>query len=69
MKIKCEIVYEDKGRNTEITVEVKGSPTGLRLMNAVERAVEKHMKEVSKETPTANDWKQWNLLGIVKEEA
>lgn len=66
MKVKVEIVYAAPSQNHEITVEVKGSPKGQRLMNAVEKAVEKHMAALAKETPTADNWKRWNLIDVVE---
>lgn len=64
MKFKVQIVYAAPSQNHEIVVEVKGSPTGLKLMNAVEKAVEKEMARKAKdESPTFDNWTRWNLLG------
>lgn len=66
MKAEVEIVYAAPSQNHQITVELKGSPKGQRLLNAVEKAVEKHMADLAKETPTANNWKRWNLLNVIE---
>jgi hypothetical protein len=66
MKVKVEIVYAAPSQNHDIVVELKGSPKGTRLLNAVEKAVEKHMAELAKETPTANNWRRWNLREVVE---
>lgn len=57
MKAKVEMVYADTSKNRTLEVELKGSPTGLRLMNAVERAVEKACKD-------DKEWTRWNLLDV-----
>lgn len=55
MKVKVELVYGDKTtKNVELTL--KGEPKGLRLMNAVEKAVEKLGDE---------KWERWNLLDVI----
>lgn len=64
MKAKVEIVYAAPSQNHEIVVEIKGSPTGVRLLNAVERAVEKHMAKLAKDTASYADWQRWNLIGV-----
>lgn len=64
MRAEIEIVYAAPSQNHKITVEVKGSPKGQRMMNALEKAVEKHMADLAKETPTANNWKRWNLISV-----
>lgn len=66
MKAKVEILYAAPSQNHEIIVEVKGSPKGQRMMNAVEKAVEKAMADLAKETPTANNWKSWSLLDVME---
>jgi hypothetical protein len=59
MKAEVEICYDDKTKDKKITVEVKNSLKGVRLLNAVERAVEKEMKD-------DKDWTRWNLLNVVE---
>jgi hypothetical protein len=59
MKAKVEICYEDKAKNQTIEIPLKGSPKGLRLMNAVEKAVEKTMKDDA-------NWTRWNLLDVIE---
>lgn len=57
MKAKVELVYDDVTKNKQVEVVIKGAPKGLRLMNAVEKAVEKAMKN-------DQEWRRWNLLDI-----
>ena len=57
MKAIVEICYDDASKNKRIDVELKGEPRGLRLMNAVEKAVEKMMKDDA-------EWKRWNLIDV-----
>jgi hypothetical protein len=57
MKVQVELVYDDRAKNRKLWVEVKGSPKGLRLMNAVEKAVEKAAAD-------DKDWKRWNMINI-----
>jgi hypothetical protein len=59
MKATVELVYDDATKNRKLDVEVKGSPKGLRLINAVEKAVEKATKEDT-------EWQLWHLLGIAE---
>lgn len=59
MKAKVEIVYADASKNKQLEVPLKGSPKGIKLMNAVEKAVEKAMKDDA-------DWKRWNLLDVTE---
>ena len=66
MKVKCEIVDAAPSQNHEIIVEVKGSPRGVRFLNAVEKAVEKAMAKLAKETPTYGNWTRWNLIGVIE---
>jgi hypothetical protein len=56
MKVMIEICYEDATKNKTTELEIKGEPKGLRLMNAIEKAVEKAFKD-------DKDWTRWNLLG------
>ena len=57
MEVKIELVYKDTSKNREILVTVKDGLKGLRLMNAVEKAVEKAAKD-------DKDWTRWNMLDI-----
>lgn len=57
MKAKVEICYDDKAKNRQVEVEIKGEPKGARLMNAIDKAVEKACAE-------DKDWTRWNLLGV-----
>jgi len=57
MNAKVQIVYSDTSKNKEIFVEVKAGLKGLRLMNAIEKAVEKKMKDDP-------DWTRWNLVSV-----
>lgn len=59
MKAKVKMVYADETKNREIEVELKGNPKGLRLMNAIEKAVEKKMKDDA-------EWKRWNLIDVIE---
>lgn len=59
MKATVKIIYapgDDK--NKELTVELKGAPKGTKLMDAIDKAVEKVMGE-------DKAWQRWNLLSIV----
>jgi hypothetical protein len=66
MKFKVGICYAAPSQNHDIVIEVKGSPKGQRLMNAVEKAVEKHMEKLSESNATAKNWTRWNLLDTVE---
>lgn len=57
MKVIVDICYDAAERNHMIEVEVKQGLKGVRLMNAIEKAVEKKMK-------ADLDWKRWNLLRV-----
>jgi len=57
MNAKVEMVYGDPTKNKMIFVEVKAGLKGLRLMNAIEKAVEKKMAD-------DKDWTRWNLLSV-----
>lgn len=57
-KAKVQICYEDKRKDKEIVVDIKGEPKGLRLMSAIEKAVEKAMKDDS-------SWLRWNLIDVL----
>ena len=64
MRVKVQICYAAPSENHEITVEVKGSPKGQRLINAVEKAVEKEMNRLSADNAGRKNWTRWNLLSI-----
>lgn len=55
MKAKVELCYEDKA-SRELVVTLKGTPKGVRLMNAIEAAVEK--------ATTDDAWTRWNLIAV-----
>lgn len=59
MDVKLEILYEDKKKNRIITVQVKTGLKAARLMNAIDRAVDKAIGNDP-------DWTRWNLLDIVE---
>ena len=58
MNVKVELCYDNKPKR-ELTVTLKGEPKGVRLMNAIERAVEKAAKD-------DKEWKRWNLIEVVQ---
>lgn len=60
-KAKVQLCYDGKP-SREIVVTFKGAPKGLRLMNAIERAVEKDLKD-------DKEWTRWNLLDVLSSEA
>lgn len=57
MKAKVELVYKDTTKNRNLEVEIKGEPKGLRMMNMIEKAVEKAAKD-------DKDWQRWNLISV-----
>ena len=57
MKATVELVYDDKKRNRELTVDVKGSPKNVTFMNSVDKAVEKAAGE-------DKDWTRWWLRSV-----
>jgi hypothetical protein len=57
MKVKVELVYDGDTENKPLEVEVKDGLKGARLMNAIDKAVEKAAKD-------DKDWKRWNLVGL-----
>lgn len=56
-----DIVYDDANRNKKLTVEVRASLVGDRMLNAINREVEKVMMN---DDP---DWTRWNLVSIKTE--
>lgn len=56
MKVKVELIYDEK-QNRPIVVEVKDGLKGNRLMNAIDKAVEKAAAE-------DKDWRRWNLVSL-----
>jgi len=54
MTVKVEIVY-DENRKEERTIEIKGSPVGTRLLNAID-------KQINKELADDPHWRRWNLV-------
>lgn len=59
MKVRVEVCYDTATRDKKIIVEVKDSLKGANLMNAIEHAIEKVMKD-------DKEWTRWNLLDIVE---
>ena len=56
-KAKVELCYDGKPARV-LFVDIKGSPKGQRLMNAIEAAVEKAAKD-------DKEWTRWNLLDVL----
>lgn len=59
MNITVTLCYEEATKNREITIAVKDSLKGARLMNAIDKAVEKAAKD-------DRDWNRWNLKEIAE---
>lgn len=57
MKAKVEICYDDATKNRSVEVEIKTGLKGQRLMDAVEKAVEKACAE-------DKEWQRWNLIDV-----
>ena len=57
MQAKVELIYEDATKNRKLDVEVKNSLKGERLMNAIDKAVEKAAKD-------DKEWTRWNLVSL-----
>lgn len=57
MKVIVEMIYKDPDRNHNVSVEVKNGLTATRLLNAIEKAVEKKMKRDL-------DWNRWNVVSV-----
>jgi hypothetical protein len=60
-KVKVSLVYDNKP-DRELIVELKGAPKGLRLMNAIESAVEKAAKD-------DKEWTRWNLIDVLSSQS
>jgi len=57
MKATVELIYDDAKKNRKLEVPLKDSLKGQRLMNAIDKGVEKLAKD-------DKDWTRWNLLNI-----
>jgi hypothetical protein len=57
MKVTVELTYEDSKKNRQLEVTVKDGLKGARLLNAVEKAVEKKAAD-------DKEWQRWNLVSV-----
>jgi len=53
--VTVQLCY-DKKDSRQVDVEIKGSPKGERLMDAIDKAVAKSFAD--------DDWTRWNLINI-----
>ena len=61
MKAKVEVSFTDKRKpqQMELLLKVKGKPGGMRLMNAIDKAV---IAAMAKDP----SWKRWSLIDIIE---
>jgi hypothetical protein len=57
MKATVELVYDDATKNRKVDVTLRSGLKGLRLMNAIEKAVEKTCAD-------DKEWQRWNLVTV-----
>lgn len=57
MKINVELIYENGKEPRPLKVKLKDGLKGARLMNAIDKEVER----MAKDDP---DWQRWNLLSV-----
>ena len=57
MKAKIELILEDGKKETH-TIGLKGKPKGVKILDAVEKAVEKEFSD--------RPWTRWNLQDIIE---
>lgn len=60
MKVTVEMVYDDASKNRMLDVQIRDGLKGTRLLNAVEKAVEKAAAD-------DKDWTRWNLAQVHEE--
>lgn len=60
MQVIVEIEYEDKDLNRQEEVTVGSTLQGSKLLNAIDKAVEKKFKD-------DNAWTGWHLIDIKRE--
>lgn len=59
MKAIVTLIYEGDKSDRDVTVEVRNGLKGERMLNAIDKAVQKEYKE--------DDWTRWNLTDIQEE--
>lgn len=57
MKVTVELIYDDKTKDRKLTLDVRSKAKGSRLMDAIDRAVEKAAAD-------DREWTRWNLISI-----
>ncbi len=59
MKATVTLVYEGGKDSRDVTIEIRNGLKGERMLDAIDKAVEKEYKE--------DDWMRWNLVDIKEE--